>query len=114
MAETTYQQIPLAKLHESRLNPRKHFAAAALEELAASIKTHGVLTPLLVRPNASGFEIAAGHRRYRAAGLASVTDVPAVVRPMTDAELLEILVVENDQREGGCIWATPALCSRCA
>ena len=94
-----YQSLPLTKLHESPLNPRRHFNAAALAELAASIKAHGVLTPLLVRPNGQGFEIAAGHRRYRAAKLADVAELPAVVRQMSDAQLLEILVVENDQRE---------------
>lgn len=105
-----FQTLALDRLHESPVNPRKHLDAAALEELAASIKAHGVLTPLLVRPQPlhpdlnlgsknGHYEIAAGHRRYRAAKLAAVAEVPAVVRDMTDAEFLEILVVENDQRE---------------
>jgi len=94
-----YQVLQLRKLHEAKLNPRKHFDAEALKELAASITAKGVLTPLLVRPNAAGFEIAAGHRRYRAAKLAGVDEVPAIVREMTDTEFLEVLTIENLQRE---------------
>jgi len=94
-----YQVVPLADLHESKRNPRKHFNAEALAELAASIAAKGVLTPLLVRPNAAGYEIAAGHRRYRAAKAAGVDQVPAIVREMTDTEFLEILTIENLQRE---------------
>lgn len=99
MTATEFQIVPLSKLHESPLNPRRTFDPKKLEELAASIKAKGVMTPLLVRPNAKGFEIAAGHRRYRAAKAAGVESVPAVVREMTDAEFLELLVFENDERE---------------
>jgi len=94
-----YQVLSLTDLHESKRNPRKHFNAEALAELAESIRTKGVLTPLLVRPNAAGYEIAAGHRRYRAAKTAGVGEVPAIVREMTDTEFLEILTIENLQRE---------------
>jgi ParB/RepB/Spo0J family partition protein len=94
--------VPLGDLWESDLNPRKRFDQAALEELTASIREKGVLTPLLVRPctdTGKSYEIAAGHRRYRAAKAAGLDAVPAVVRDMTDAEFLEVLVIENDQRE---------------
>jgi len=94
-----FQTIALDKIHESPLNPRKHFDQAKLQELAASIREKGILTPLLVRPNAKGFEIGAGHRRYRAATLAELRELPCVVRDMTDTEFLELLVIENDQRE---------------
>lgn len=94
-----YQVLPLGELHESKQNPRRHFNADALAELAASIRTKGVLTPLLVRPNAAGYEIAAGHRRYRAAKLAGVDAVPIIVQELTDVEFLEILTIENLQRE---------------
>jgi ParB/RepB/Spo0J family partition protein len=96
-----FQYLPLADLRESPLNPRKHFDPAKLAELAASIKAKGVLTPLLVRPVAKGaaYEIGAGHRRYRAANIAEIDQVPAVVREMSDTEFLELLVTENDQRE---------------
>jgi ParB/RepB/Spo0J family partition protein len=91
--------VPVAQLRESKLNPRQHFDKQGLEELAASIRTHGVLTPLLVRPSNGHFEIACGHRRYRAAKAAGLAEVPATVRDLTDMELLEILTIENLQRE---------------
>jgi ParB/RepB/Spo0J family partition protein len=91
--------LPLAKLHESKWNPRRTFDAAKLAELTASIQAKGVVTPLLVRPNASGYEIGAGYRRYRAAKAAGVATVPALIRPMTDEEFLELVVFENDERE---------------
>ena len=99
MTTSTFANLPLASLHESPLNPRQRFDPAAMAELAASIAAHGIITPLLVRQNGAGYEIAAGHRRYRAAQLAGLTEAPAVVRTMTDVEFLEILVMENDQRE---------------
>ncbi|MBI4636122.1 MAG: ParB/RepB/Spo0J family partition protein [Candidatus Rokubacteria bacterium] len=94
-----FQLVPLAQLHESPLNPRKHFDPKSLEELTASITASGIITPLVVRPNAGGFEIAAGHRRYRAAQKAGLTEAPCVVRPMTEAEFVEILSIENGRRE---------------
>ncbi len=99
MPEAAFQLIPLAKLHESPLNPRRHFNEKALAELADSIRAHGVLTPLLARPNSAGYEIAAGHRRFRAATAAGMADVPCIVRPMTDTQFLEIITIENLQRE---------------
>ena len=94
-----FRVLPLAEIHESSLNPRRHFDEKRLAELAASVRTHGVLTPILVRPNAAGYEIAAGHRRYRAAIAAACIELPAMIRPMTDAEFLEVLTIENLQRE---------------
>lgn len=96
---TEFRTVPLTELHESPHNPRKHFHQAALDELAESLRTVGVLTPLLVRPNANGYEIAAGHRRYRAAQLAQLDSVPCLVRPLTDQQFMEILTIENLQRE---------------
>lgn len=94
-----FQMVPLEQLHESRFNPRRHFDDAKMAELVESVKRLGVLTPLLARPNASGYEIAAGHRRYRAAKKAGVESVPVRIRPMTDAEFLEVVTIENLQRE---------------
>lgn len=94
-----FQMIPLGQLHESALNPRKTFNAKSMEDLVASVKAKGVITPLLVRPNAKGFEIAAGHRRYRAAKAAGLAELPAVVRAMEDVDFLEVLIMENDERE---------------
>ncbi len=99
MTPATLQLLPLAKIHESPLNPRQHFDPVALANLVASLQAHGQLTPILVRPNSSGFEIAAGHRRYRAAKLAGLPALEAKVRELTDAEFAEILTIENDERE---------------
>lgn len=96
---TTLQQIALDKLHESPLNPRRAFDEKALKELAANLAQVGVLTPLLVRPNAKGYEIAAGHRRFRAAKIAKLAGVPCVVRELDDQTFLEIMTIENLQRE---------------
>jgi len=90
----------LAALFESPLNTRKRFNEAKLAELADSIRRKGVITPLLVRPfGAAGFEIAAGHRRFRAAKVAGRDSVPVIVREMPDDEFLEVLTIENLQRE---------------
>jgi ParB family transcriptional regulator, chromosome partitioning protein len=91
--------LPVAFLKPGRFQPRKAFADAALAELAASIKEKGVLTPILVRPlGPDSYEIVAGERRWRAAQLAKLHDVPVVVRDLADAEALEIAIIENIQR----------------
>jgi ParB family chromosome partitioning protein len=79
--------------------PRKHFDETELNELAASIRSHGVLQPILVRPVPGGkFEIVAGERRWRAAQRAGLHAIPAVVRDLNEVEVLEIAIVENVQR----------------
>lgn len=79
--------------------PRKHFDEAELTELSNSIRTHGVLQPILVRPIADGrFEIVAGERRWRAAQRAGLHTIPAVVRDLNEVEVVEIAIVENVQR----------------
>jgi ParB/RepB/Spo0J family partition protein len=94
--------VPLEELVESDANPRKRFDEASMAELEASVREKGVLTPLLARPILGRgtvlYEIASGHRRFRAAKAAGVPHVPVLVRDMTDAEFLEVLVIENDQR----------------
>ncbi|MDE2103415.1 MAG: ParB/RepB/Spo0J family partition protein [Patescibacteria group bacterium] len=97
--KTGYREIQINLLVESPHNPRRRFNEKSLAELAASIKEHGILTPLLVRPDDGAFEIAAGHRRFRAAKLAGFVTVPAIVRDMTDQQFMEVLTVENLQRE---------------
>ena len=94
-----FKLIPMADVHESPHNPRRHFDGPALEQLAESIRKAGVITPATVRPNAKGFELAAGHRRYRASRLAGLTHLPCLVRTMTDQEFMEVLTIENLQRE---------------
>jgi ParB family chromosome partitioning protein len=91
--------LPVAFLKPGRFQPRKAFADEALAELAASIREKGVLTPILVRPlGTDSYEIVAGERRWRAAQLAKLHDVPVVVRDLGDAETLEIAIIENVQR----------------
>ncbi len=70
-SQNEFRLLPIGSLRESPLNPRRHFDEKAIRELADSIRTHGILTPLLARPNANGYEIAAGHRRFRALQLDS-------------------------------------------
>jgi len=93
--------MPVAFLRPNKLQPRKTFAEADLNDLAASIKEKGVLQPILVRPIAGekdAYEIVAGERRWRAAQAAKLHDVPVVVRETSDKEALEIAIIENIQR----------------
>jgi ParB family chromosome partitioning protein len=93
---TEYRNLPLAVLTESTTNPRHIFEDAALKELAESIRTQGILSPLLVRPTTGqSFEIVAGARRYRAAQMAEATTVPVRIVNLTDAEAMEAALVEN-------------------
>lgn len=90
------QSVPLGRIQVSQTNPRKHFDKAALEELTASVAKHGILQPLLVRPaGVDRYELVAGERRYRAALAAKLQGVPVLVRELTDAEALEVQVIEN-------------------
>jgi len=84
-----YRNIPIGQLKESSTNPRKRFDDAGLAELAESIRSKGVLLPLLVRPRNGHYEIVTGERRYRASKLAGCGTVPATVRELTDDECLE-------------------------
>ena len=98
-ASKATRTLPVAFLKPGKYQPRKNFADDALAELAASIKEKGVLTPILVRPmGVDAYEIVAGERRWRAAQMAKLHDVPVVVREMADAEALEIAIIENVQR----------------
>lgn len=91
--------IPLAELESNPLQPRRRFEPTALEELAATIRTHGVLTPVVVRRAAHGYQVVAGERRVRAARLAGLTRIPAIVKEASNAQALEMALVENLQRE---------------
>jgi ParB family chromosome partitioning protein len=93
--------LPVAFLKPNRFQPRKTFAQDELTDLANSIREKGVLQPILVRPiagEANAFEIVAGERRWRAAQLAKLHDVPVVVRELSDSESLELAIIENVQR----------------
>jgi len=94
------KKIAIDKLEPGKYQPRRKFNDEALQSLADSIKVHGVLQPLLVRPLANGkFEIIAGERRWRAAQIAQVHELPAVSLDFTDKEAAEISLIENLQRE---------------
>jgi ParB family chromosome partitioning protein len=97
---TPLQEVEVGRLAPSRFQPRRAFAEDGLAELAASIRTHGLLQPLVVVSSGDRFEIVAGERRFRAAKLAGLERVPVVVREKpSDRELLELALVENLQRE---------------
>lgn len=92
--------LRIADISPDREQPRKSFDDEALTELAASIEKHGVLQPIVVRSvPAGGYKIVAGERRWRAARLAGLKEIPAIVREITDAEAMEIALIENLQRE---------------
>jgi len=99
VANAVPHKLLLSELVANAQQPRTVFEDAALEELASSIAEKGVLQPLLVRPKGKGYEIVAGERRFRAAKLAGLTEVPVVVRDLDDRETLEIALIENLQRE---------------
>jgi len=92
--------VRISEIEPDRSQPRKDFNEDALAELAKSIETHGVLQPLLIRPTASGmYRIVAGERRWRAARMAGLFEVPAVIRELSESEAAEAALVENLQRE---------------
>ena len=92
--------LPLEEIVPNKEQPRKTFDETALEELAESIRQHGVLQPLLVRPlPGGGYQLVAGERRYRASRIAGLREVPVVIRELSDVETMEIAIIENLQRE---------------
>lgn len=95
------QRISIDKIRANRYQPRQEFDESALDELKDSIVQHGILQPILLRqlPDDQGYELVAGERRFRAAKLAGLLDVPALVRPLSDAASTEIALIENLQRE---------------
>lgn len=93
------RMLPIGSLAPHPGQPRRHFDNALLDELAGSIAARGLIQPIVVRPNGHGFQIVAGERRWRAAQRAQVREVPVVVRDLTDAEALEVALVENIQRQ---------------
>jgi ParB family chromosome partitioning protein len=89
-----FQYIAIDQIHESITNPRQTFEQNKLEELAESIRQHGLIQPITIRPNASGFEIVAGARRFRAAQLAELFSLPARVVELDDAAAMEWQLIE--------------------
>lgn len=92
--------LKIAELEPNHNQPRKDFDEKALIELAESIKQHGLIQPILVRPIiGGGYQIVAGERRYRASRMAGLTEVPVTIRELTEEETMEIALIENLQRE---------------
>ena len=91
--------LSLTELRPNPYQPRKKFDEEALNELAESIKEHGVIQPIIVKKSIKGYEIIAGERRYRASILAGKETIPAIVRNFTDEEMMQIAILENLQRE---------------
>ncbi len=93
------RRVPVARVRPCPLQPRKDFSRESLQELADSIKEQGIVQPLLVRPHGDSFEIIAGERRWRAAQMAGLAEVPVIVRQADDRAVLEMALIENLQRE---------------
>jgi ParB family chromosome partitioning protein len=93
------QRVPLTKIRPSALQPRKQFSEESLRELADSIREQGIVQPLIVRVRDDHFELIAGERRWRAAQLLNLTEVPVIAREADDRSVLELALIENLQRE---------------
>lgn len=92
-------EIPLDEIRSNPYQPRVIFDSEALEELANSIKEHGVIQPIIVKKGIKGFELVAGERRTRAARLAGLKNIPAIIKEFNDVEMMEIALIENIERE---------------
>lgn len=99
--EGEQRMVPISEVKSSPLNPRKDFRDDELAELAESIRTKGLVQPIVVRPNgmAGGYEIVAGERRWRAAQKAGIHTIPVIIRELNDREVLELAIIENVQRQ---------------
>lgn len=91
--------LKISQVEPNRKQPRKNFDENAMEELAESVKQYGIIQPLIVRKKENYYEIIAGERRWRAAKMAGLKEVPVVIRNYTDEEIMEISLIENIQRE---------------
>jgi ParB family chromosome partitioning protein len=96
--EGQQRMVATADVRPSRLNPRKDFREEELAELTESIRSKGLVQPIIVRPAEGGYEIVAGERRWRAAQKAGLHTVPVIARDLTDKEVLELAIIENVQR----------------
>ncbi len=102
LTETPKEEIVKVKISDLRSNPyqpRQVFNEEALQELAASIKEHGVFQPIIIKKSIKGYEIIAGERRVKASQMAGLTEIPAIIRNFSDEEMMEIALLENLQRE---------------
>jgi ParB family transcriptional regulator, chromosome partitioning protein len=92
-------RLPVQKLHPGRFQPRQFFDESALDDLASSISSHGIIQPLVVRRSQNGYEIIAGERRWRAAQKAGLDQVPAIIQDLPEQAMVAIALIENIQRE---------------
>ncbi|NLY80212.1 MAG: ParB/RepB/Spo0J family partition protein [Lysinibacillus sp.] len=97
--EDHIEKIPLQKLVVNPFQPRKLFDEEAIEELAQSIREHGIIQPIVVRKKGKKYEIVVGERRFRAAKLANLEEIPAIVKDLTEEQMMELAILENLQRE---------------
>ncbi len=93
------QNLRISEIEPNRLQPRKKFDDETISNLADSIKQHGILQPLLVRPYGNGYQIVAGERRWRAARMLGMSEVPVQIKDLSDSESMQIGLIENLQRE---------------
>ncbi|MFL5809211.1 MAG: ParB/RepB/Spo0J family partition protein [Flavisolibacter sp.] len=91
--------IPIKDIHPDPNQPRKFYDETAMQELVSSVKDKGVLQPILIRPNGNGYKLVCGERRYRAAKAAGLSEIPTVIRNLSDDEALELQIIENLQRK---------------
>ena len=92
-------EIPISEIRSNPYQPRVHFDPLALQELAESIKQHGVLEPIIVKKSIHGYELVAGERRTKASKIAGKETIPAIVKDFSDQEMMDIAILENIQRE---------------
>ena len=97
--ESDIKEINISEIRSNPYQPRKVFDEEALNELATSIKEHGVVQPVIVKKSIKGYELIAGERRTKASKLAGKTTIPAIIRDFNDQEMMEIALIENIQRE---------------
>ena len=92
-------ELNIADIRSNPYQPRKSFDEQALNELAESIKEHGLVQPIIVKKSIKGYEIVAGERRTKASKIAGKTTIPAIIRDFNDTQMMEIALIENIQRE---------------
>lgn len=97
--ENEIEKLPIGKLIVNPYQPRKKFDEESIGELAQSIKEHGIIQPIVVRKKGTKFEIVVGERRFRAAKIAGLKEIPAIVKDMTNEQMMEVAILENLQRE---------------
>ncbi len=108
-SEARYEYLPVDSISPNRLQPRKTFSEESLKELAASVREHGIVQPIVVRPVGEGYELVVGERRWRAAQAAGLTSIPAIIKDSPDSQALQVALIENLHREDlNCIEAANA------